>query len=132
MRLLLVCLGGALGSGARYLVAVALARSLGPSFPWATFAVNVVGCFLLQLLITVGAGRLAVPMSDELRLLLTTGVLGGFTTYSSFNAEMLGLVRAGAGRMAVFYLAATVFTCLAAGVAGMVLGRALAGAPAAP
>jgi CrcB protein len=63
------------------------------------------------------------------RLLLTTGVMGGFTTYSSFNAEMLALWRAGAPRLAVAYLLATVLVCVAAGLAGAALARSLAGAP---
>ena len=126
MRLLLVCLGGAVGSGARYLVALALAHRAAVHFPWATFAVNVIGCFCLQLLLGLAAGGLR--LSDELRLLLATGVLGGFTTYSSFNTETLGLWRAGAPRLALIYLLATVLACLVAGLAGAAAARALAGA----
>jgi fluoride exporter len=127
VRLLLVCLGGAFGSGARYLVALALARPPTLQFPWATFAVNVLGCFCLQLLLGLAAGGLRV--SDEIRLLLATGVLGGFTTYSSFNAETLALWRAGAPRLALIYLVATVLVCLAAGLAGAALARSLAPLP---
>jgi CrcB protein len=126
VRLLLVCLGGAVGSGARYLVALALARPPGPQFPWATFAVNVLGCFAMQLLVGLVAGGLRV--SDEVRLLLATGVLGGFTTYSSFNAELTGLWRGGAPKLALLYLVATVLVCLAAGLAGAVVARSLVGA----
>ena len=123
MRLLLVCLGGAVGSGARYLVALALAHRAAVHFPWATFAVNVIGCFLLQLVLDLAAGGLR--LSDELRLLLTTGVMGGFTTYSSFNAETLALWRAGAHRLAFMYLLATVLVCLLAGLAGAAVARSL-------
>ena len=130
MRLLLVCLGGAFGSGARYLVALALARPPALNFPWATFAVNVVGCFCLQLLVGLVAG--GARLSDELRLMLATGVLGGFTTYSSFNTETLGLWRAGAPRLALVYLVATLLVCLAAGLAGAALARTLTGAVAQP
>jgi CrcB protein len=127
VRLLLVCLGGALGSGTRYLVAVALAHRAAVHFPWATFAVNVAGCFLLQLILGLIGGGLR--LSDELRLLLTTGVMGGFTTYSSFNAETLALWRAGAPRLALGYLLATVLVCLAAGLAGAALARSLTSVP---
>jgi fluoride exporter len=129
VRLLLVCLGGALGSGARYLVAVALPRppeaAAAGAFPWATFAVNTLGCFLMQLLVGVAAGPLR--LSAEVRLLLGTGVLGGFTTYSSFNAELTGLLRAGAWPATLLYLGATVLGCFAAGVLGMLGARYLDG-----
>jgi CrcB protein len=62
VRLLLVCLGGAFGSGARYLVALALAHRAAVHFPWATFAVNVAGCFLIQLILGLIAGGCACPM----------------------------------------------------------------------
>jgi fluoride exporter len=123
VRLLLVCLGGAVGSGARYLVAVALAHRAAVHLPWATFAVNVAGCFLLQLVLGLAAGGLRI--SDEVRLLLTTGVMGGFTTYSSFNAETMALWRAGAPRLALAYLLATVLVCQLAGLAGAAVARAL-------
>jgi CrcB protein len=132
VRLLLVCLGGALGSGARYLVAVALVPRLSSAspgvglaltFPWATLTVNVVGCFLLELLVGLVAGGLR--LSTELRLLLATGVLGGFTTYSSFNTETAALWRAGAPRLAVIYLLVTLLACLLSGLLGAQLARLL-------
>ena len=133
MRLLLVCQGGALGSGARYLVALGLAPAAGaagPSFPWPTFAVNVAGCFLLELL--VGLAAAGLRLSVETRLLLGTGIRGGFTTYSSFNTETAALWRAGAPRLAIAYLLATVLTCVVAGLLGAQLGRVMVAPAAAP
>jgi fluoride exporter len=131
VRLLLVCLGGALGSGARYLVAVALPRSAeaiaAGTFPWATFTVNTLGCFAMQLLVGVAAGPLR--LSAEARLLLGTGVLGGFTTYSSFNAELTAMARGSSWGGALLYLFATVLGCFAAGLLGALVARQLGGGP---
>jgi CrcB protein len=124
LRLLLVCGGGALGSGARYLVATWAARLLGADFPRGTLIVNVTGSFLLGLLFTATAGK---PDADELRLLLGAGVLGGFTTYSSFNAETLALASGGRPGAAVLYVGSTLVLGLAAGLLGLAAGRALAG-----
>jgi CrcB protein len=82
MRLLIVMLGGALGSGARYGVNVLAART--PALPWATLAVNVLGSFLMGAIMTQALAR---QWSPELRLALSTGFLGGFTTYSAFSYE---------------------------------------------
>lgn len=109
-RFLLVCLGGALGSGARYLIA------LGAPYP--TLIVNLAGSF------AIGVVMELMPPTD-LRLFLTMGVLGGFTTYSSFNQEALQMLRGEAWGAAVLYMTATFAGCLAAGVLGMVVARAV-------
>ena len=80
MRFLLVCLGGAIGTGARYGIALALPRATPDSFPFAILAVNVIGSFLLGLIASLGATT--TLLSPTLRLVLATGVMGGFTTYS--------------------------------------------------
>lgn len=123
-RLLLVCTGGALGSGARYLVSTWAARALGADFPRGTLIVNVSGSFLLALLMGLAGPREAI--SPEARLFLGAGVLGGFTTYSSFNYETLALLERGAFH-AVANVALTLLGCLGAGVAGLMAARALAG-----
>jgi CrcB protein len=123
-RLLLVCAGGALGSGARYLVSTWAARALGADFPRGTLIVNVLGSFLLALLLGLAGTREAI--TPEARLFLGAGVLGGFTTYSSFNYETLALLERGVWPAAV-NVALTVLGCLAAGFAGIVAARALAG-----
>ncbi len=124
-RFLLVCLGGALGSGARYLVSTWAARALGPDFPRGTLIVNVAGSFLLAAIMTASLSTDAV--SPELRLFLGAGILGGFTTYSSFNYETLALLQQGTPGLAALNLGLTVLGCLGAGLAGVVAVRWLAG-----
>ena len=121
LRLLLVCAGGALGSGTRYLVSTWAARALGADFPRGTLIVNVAGSFVLAMIFAVPGEKIA----PELRLFLGAGVLGGFTTYSSFNTETLALLQQGSTALAALNVAATVLGCLAAGAAGLVLGRAI-------
>lgn len=125
MRLLWICLGGALGTGCRYLLSGWLQRRLGATFPWGTLAVNLLGSFLLGLILEVALTT--ETFSLELRLALTTGVMGGFTTYSTFNYETLQLFREGSYALGLANLAATVVGCLVAGLLGWWAGRALAG-----
>ena len=120
MKLLLVCLGGAIGSGARYLVALWAASALGVAFPFGTLMVNLAGSFLLGVLMHVGA-------STEWRLFLATGMLGGFTTYSTFNYETTSYLRQGAWMMGALNIAVTVVGCLVAGFAGLALARVVFG-----
>jgi CrcB protein len=120
-RFLLVCAGGAAGSGARFLVGAGLARWLGPAHPWGTLAVNLGGSFLISLVMDLSVHYGVVPA--ELRLLLAAGVLGGFTTYSSFNYEVLAYLQRGLWGQGGLYLLATVLGCLAAGMAGMAAAR---------
>ena len=122
-RFLLVCLGGAVGSGLRYLLSGVLLLRSGSPFPVGTLLVNITGCFALELLLAVATGTARV--SHETRLLLGTGLLGGFTTYSSFNSESLALFRQGATATAILYMSATLLGGLAAGVAGALAGRGL-------
>jgi CrcB protein len=124
-RFVWICLGGALGTGARYLVAVGTLRLLGPAFPWGTLAVNAVGCFLLGAIMHVGLTT--QWLSPTLRLALTTGLLGGFTTYSTFNYETLQYLREGAASLALLNVAATLSLCLLTGWLGLVAARALVG-----
>ncbi len=126
-RLLWVCLGSALGGGARYLVSLAALQLLGTAFPFGTLAVNVIGSFGVGLIMHVGLET--TLLSPTARLFLTTGVMGGFTTYSTFNYETLGLVSEGDWLRAGLNLAVTVVGCLAAGLLGVASGRALLGGP---
>jgi CrcB protein len=120
-RLLLVCAGGALGSGARYLVATWAFRAFGADLPRGTFLVNVTGSFVLALVF----GLRSELLGPDARLFLGAGVLGGFTTYSSFNLETLELLERGSAGLAAANVAVTVLCCLAAGLAGLALGRLL-------
>ena len=124
-RFLLVCLGGAVGTGARYLVSLAAPRLLGPAFPYGTLAVNALGSFLLGAIMHVGLTTNLIPPTT--RLVLATGVMGGFTTYSTFNYETLEYVRQGAFVLAGLNMAATLVLCLVAGALGVATGRWLAG-----
>jgi CrcB protein len=118
----LVMLGGALGSAARYAVAVFAEKQLPASFPWGTFFVNVVGSALLgAILATALAER--PSLSAEARLFLGTGVMGGFTTYSTFNAEVLRALQAGSPAKGALYVAATLVSCLAGAWAGFTATR---------
>ena len=121
---LLVCLGGALGSGLRFLAATGAVMLFGADFPRGTMFVNLLGSFLLALV--MGFSTSSTIMSLELRLFLGAGVMGGFTTYSSFNYETISLAVQGSWGAAVFNVVATLAGCLLFGIAGLVVGRALA------
>jgi len=122
-RLLLVCLGGAVGTGARYLLGGLVVRWLGADFPYGTLLINVLGSFLVGLVQQVGLSTLLIP--DTLRVVLAIGVLGGFTTYSSFSYETLKLVEAGSWVGAAVYVALTSALCLGCCALGLSLGRVL-------
>lgn len=124
-RFLLICLGGGIGTGARYLIAIGVPRLLGTSFPYGTLTVNVIGCFLLGAVMHVGLATSV--MTPAMRLVLTTGVLGGFTTYSTFNYETMEYLREGAVWLAGLNVAATFLPCLLAGSLGLSLARWLVG-----
>lgn len=124
-RFLWVCLAGATGTGVRYLVALFAARVLGITFPWGTLMVNVVGCFLMSIVAYAGA---KMVISPDLRLTLATGFMGGLTTYSAFNWETLVLVKDRTLAMGLLNVGATLGGCMAAGLLGFVLARALFGA----
>lgn len=120
-----VAMGGALGAVLRWLVGVAFIRALGAGFPWGTFAVNVAGGFAMGLFVALlsARGALAAPLG----LFLTTGLLGGFTTFSAFSLELTTMVDRGAGATAAVYAAASVTLSLAAVMLGRNLARALVG-----
>ena len=93
MRLLLIAVGGALGSAARSLFSTAVLRASGSLFPVGTFAVNIVGCALFGAI--AGAAEQRVQLAPDLRAFLLVGVLGGFTTFSSYAFESFSLMRDG-------------------------------------
>ncbi len=122
----LVAIGGAAGSCLRYWVSLLLAPlTIGQGFPWATFTVNVVGSLGLGLVFVLAEDR--SWFGADLRLLLGSGVMGGFTTYSAFNLESIGLMQNAAFGRAALYMAGTVLVCLAAGALGLIIGRAIRG-----
>ena len=121
MRFLWICLGGAFGTGARYLLSGWMLRVCGPAFPYGTLAVNAIGSFLLALLMVLGVET--TLLSPTLRLALTTGLMGGFTTYSTFSHETLQYFQEGAWWIGVLNVLVTVFGCLLACVLGQVCAR---------
>jgi len=116
---------GGLGTLLRYGAGLAAARWLGIALPFGTLLVNVLGSFALGLV--AEALPKATLVGTDARLVLGVGLLGGFTTYSSFNLETLRLAQRGELGLAAGYAAATFVICLVAGLAGLTLGRALAG-----
>jgi fluoride exporter len=108
---LLVALGSALGGMARHGVTLVTARLVVTPFPVATLAINIAGSFLIGLVFARGS------MSSDLRLFLTVGILGGFTTFSAFSIQTVELWRTGQVSAAVIYIGSS--------VAGSVLGAAL-------
>jgi CrcB protein len=122
-RILLVLVGGGLGSVARYLTTLAAVRLLSPDFPFGTLAVNLVGCFFIGFVHSFAV--LTVRLTPEVRLFLTTGVLGGLTTYSSFNYEALTMLDQGRTTHALVYLLGTLVGCGVAGVLGLATARAV-------
>ncbi len=115
--------GGALGALARHGVNAASLRLLGPAFPWGTLIVNVAGSFVMGLLIVWFSLR--EPVAPALRAFLTVGVLGAFTTFSTFSLDVVTLVRDKAILEAGLYMAASVSVAIGALFAGMALARAL-------
>jgi fluoride exporter len=126
LRLLLICLGGAVGTAARYGIATWCRAALGPDFPFGTMAVNVLGSFLLGVVLHVGLN--SEMLSVTARLALGTGVMGGFTTYSSFNYETIQLFQDRAYKLGALNLLGTVVGCALAGLLGIAAGRAIVSA----
>lgn len=124
--LLVIALGGGLGSVARYLVGRAIPTPAG-GFPWATFLINVTGCFALGLLMVFVLD--VWPPSRYVRPFLGVGFLGGYTTFSTFTTEILQLARGGHWAVADSYAAGSLLAGLVAVWCGMALARALAGSP---
>jgi len=122
-RFLLICAGGAIGTGLRYLTGGLAARWLGAEFPYGTLIVNVVGSFLIGLIQQIGLTTLLLP--DTMRLFLTVGIMGGLTTYSSFSYETLRLVEVGAWGQAWINVLVTTALCLTVCFLGIVAGRLL-------
>ena len=121
-ELLLVCAGGAVGSGLRFLVSSALLRAAGPAFPWGTLVVNGLGSFAIG---AVMQGALQGQVSPGARMLLAAGLLGGFTTFSSFSWETLRLVQAGQSGLALANVGGNLVLSLVAVGLGMMLVRAV-------
>lgn len=115
----IVALGGAIGASLRYLVNVAAVRLVGMNFPFGTVAVNVLGSFLMGLLVVI----LAEKSGTHYAPFLMTGILGGFTTFSAFSLDAITLYERGQIGLAFVYVAGTVIVALAALFLGMTIAR---------
>lgn len=118
--ILLVALGGAVGAVIRYLVGMAIARLAPYAFPFGTLTINIIGSFLIGVLFFAFQGS---PKEEILRALVIVGVLGGFTTFSAFSLETIGLMTNGRYLAALAYICGSVFLSLSACMIGMRLMR---------
>jgi CrcB protein len=125
LRLLLLFAAGGIGTVARYLITLGCGKAFGPAFPWGTLAVNLLGCFLIAAIVHASLVTTRIP--DESRLVLTTGLMGGLTTYSAFNLDATSYLRDGSYGLAGAYFGATILGCLVAGVIGLATARAMFG-----
>ena len=119
-NLLLVVVGGGIGAGIRHLTNMGALRLVGPNYPWGTMAINIVGSFALGLFIATLARR---GGSNELRLFVATGILGGFTTFSAFSLDFATLWERGATLPAFGYALASVIGAIIALFLGLWLAR---------
>lgn len=121
VQLFLIALGGGLGAVARHLTGLLALRVFGPALPWGTLFVNVTGSFAMGLMVGLMLSRFSLP--DGARLFLTTGLLGGFTTFSAFSADAVRLfTEIGIGPAAA-YVIASVALSLGALVGGLALAQ---------
>ncbi len=121
LELLVVGAGGFLGAIARYAAASYVQRLAGPGFPLGTFVVNILGCLIIGIAFAVVETR--PQLSGNFRLFVMVGLLGAFTTFSTFGHETYELLRGGAWGMALLNVTGSAAMCLVAVVAGRTLGR---------
>ncbi len=121
-HLLQVALGGALGAALRYLTGVAVARLAGPGMPLGVLTANVLGCLLMGVFIGL-AGQRGLAWLNPF---VATGLLGGFTTFSSFSLEAINLMQEGRGGQAVVYVGLSVGAGLGALYLGLLVTRSVA------
>ena len=123
--LFLVVVGGGIGAGIRHGMNIGAARLLGTEFPWGTFAINIIGSLLIGIVAAWFAFRNDAA-SQSLRLFLTTGILGGFTTFSAFSLDFALLFERGEIMAAIWYVVGSVGLSLLAIFAGLWLVRSFA------
>ncbi len=120
-RALLITFGGAIGTLLRYLTSLVAAQWFGTEFPYGTLIVNLSGAFIIGLVQQLGTEALMIP--DNTRLFLTTGMMGGLTTYSTFSYETVRLMESGAWSQAWINIFVTTVICLSLCFLGMGVGR---------
>ncbi len=124
-NVLAIALGAAIGANLRYGIGLWAAQRFGTAWPYGTFIINLLGCLLIGVLLTLAANRLT--LSEPVRLMLVTGLLGGFTTFSTFGYESFTLFNAGNWLAAAGYVGGSVVGGLIAVVIGVGLGRWIGG-----
>lgn len=124
MKYLWVGLGGALGSMARYAAGVWIYERMGTRFPYGTFVINISGCFIIGVVLTVLDSHLSLP--HEWRLAVPIGFVGAYTTFSTFEYETLRAFQNGQAATAVLYVGLSVLIGFAAVWVGVVTGRLFA------
>lgn len=123
MKLLMIGLGAFIGANLRYLVQTWSAARFGPDWPAGTLLVNISGSFVLAFFVTLATTRLIV--SPNLRLFVAVGLLGGYTTFSSYMVETLNLIQTGRIGPTLFYFLGNVVFGMIAAIAGVFIARAL-------
>lgn len=123
LHVMLVALGGAIGAALRHIANNFALRFAGPNFPWGTMAINIVGSFAMGLFVGYLVRRSG--SSNELRLFVATGILGGFTTFSAFSLDFVTLWERGAALPAFGYAFASVICAILALFLGMWLARSI-------
>lgn len=118
---ILVFIGGGIGSVFRYLLSGWVYKILGTDFPYGTFAVNVIGCFVIGLFLTMAEDRFLI--SPSFRIFFAVGLLGGFTTFSTFSFETVGLLKDGAIAFGLLNVAVSIVVGLTATWVGTLAGR---------
>ena len=121
MAVLLVALGGGIGSAARYLVGGWFASRFGPAFPYGTFSINVSGSFIIGFFLALAQERL--PLGPSWRLFFAVGFVGGYTTFSTFEYESIRLLQDRELLLAALYMVGSVVTGAFAAIAGIALGN---------
>jgi CrcB protein len=120
-RLLLVSFAGALGTATRYLIGLGAVRFIGDGWPYGTLAVNLIGCFFMSVVLTYATA--ASDFSPTVRITLTTGFMGGLTTYSAFNWETTKLYADRGPLPGAIYVGMTLAGCLMMGLLGAWFAR---------
>jgi len=123
VKFLFIGLGGFLGSIGRYWISTLVYKTAGESFPYGTLTVNIVGSLIIGIAMTLLEERFLTQ--PELRLFVIVGILGGFTTFSSFSFETVALMKAGNYLFASVNVVGSVIVCLAATWAGTIIGKLL-------
>ncbi|MBF6567809.1 MAG: fluoride efflux transporter CrcB [Candidatus Binataceae bacterium] len=120
MEVVLVALGGAIGSAARYLVGGWFASRFGPAFPYGTFVINISGSFIIGLFLAFAQDR--AWLSPYWRLFFAVGFVGGYTTFSTYEYEAVRLLQNGETALGAIYMVGSMVTGAIAAIAGIVLG----------